>query len=124
MNKMEIGSFIELDISQTGEYYRQTNDLARLNAARTGIFHALRLLNCTSIYLPYYLCSSVKDFLNRKKIEIFYYNLSNKFEPIIENKKKDTAVLIVNYFGILSHNYLNKISKQFDNVIIDNCRSR
>ena len=118
---MEIGSFIELDIPDNGEYFQQDNDLARLNAARTGIFHALRLLNCSTIYLPYYLCSSVRDFLIRKGIKIYYYNLTNKFEPIVDKQEPETAILIVNYFGILSHSYLTKISSKYKNVIIDNC---
>jgi hypothetical protein len=51
---MEIGSFIELDLPNTGEYNLVDSelDIARLNAARAGVFHALQLYGTNEIYLP------------------------------------------------------------------------
>jgi len=117
---MEIGSFIELDLRNTGEYYKQEGNIARLNAARASIYHATRLLDCSIIYLPYYLCSVVRDFLLQKGLVIKYYYLSEGFEPLLQENEPDSAMLIVNYFGILSNSYISKLSKKFQNVLIDN----
>lgn len=118
---MEIGSFIELDLRNTGEYYQQKENIARFNAARASIWHATRLLNCPIIYLPYYLCSVVRDFLIKKGLTIKYYYLSEEFQPLMQENEPNSAILLVNYFGILSDSYISHISKKFQNVLIDNC---
>lgn len=120
---MEIGSFLELEINPLGEYYTGNQHVARLNSARCGIYHSLRLYNCSTIYLPYYLCPSVSAFLTKKGIEIKKYNINNHFEPQISSIEFDAAILIVNYFGILSEDTLIRIKRNFNKVIIDNCPS-
>jgi len=117
---MEIGSFIELDLRNTGERFPEENNIARLNMARAGIFHACRLLNCKKVYLPYYLCPTVKNFLLKKGVELIQYYISDNFEPKLDRQEKESAIVIVNYFGILSNQILEKISFKFKNVIIDN----
>ncbi|MCX6238328.1 MAG: hypothetical protein NTY07_12370 [Bacteroidia bacterium] len=119
---MEIGSFIELDLKNAGEYYHE-GSIARLNAARGGIYHALRVLNCTTIYLPFYQCESVKRFLDAKNINLKFYSITENFEPLVENIIPDSAILVVNYFGILGQKHLKGIASRFKNVIIDNCQA-
>ncbi len=120
---MEIGSFIELDLRESSEYYHQETDIVRLNSARAGIYHATRILDCKVIYLPFYLCHVVSDFLQRKGLVIKYYHLSENFEPLLETNTIETAILIVNYFGILSSYYISALVKRFQNVIIDNSQA-
>ena len=60
---MEIGSFIELQFERGREYYKQTEHIARLNTGRAAIWHAFRVLNCSAIWIPYYQCDTVRDFL-------------------------------------------------------------
>jgi hypothetical protein len=120
---MEIGSFLELDLRSTGEFFSGSKDVARLNSARSGIFHALRLYGCSTIYLPFYLCPTVDRFLSGNGIEIRKYYINSQFEPQIENIKSGSAILIVNYFGILSKEFLSGLIKKYDNVILDNSAS-
>lgn len=120
---MEIGSFIELDIPVTGEYYHIENDIARLNTARAGIYHALKVMRINTIYLPYYLCPTVKEFLSTKGISILFYRLNEQFEPMLKQAGNETAVLLSNYFGISSQDRLQKLSKRFKHIIIDNSQS-
>jgi hypothetical protein len=119
--RKEIGSFIELDLRNTGEYYSGAINIARLNSARAGIYHACRILNCSSVYIPYYLCPTVKEFLTRKGIKVKSYFISERYEPVNVKQEDDSAIVLVNYFGIIANSYLRKISRQFKNVIIDNC---
>ena len=118
---MEIGSFLELDLSISGEWYSEEKNIARLNSARAGIFHALRVLNCSTIYIPFYLCPSVATFLKKKNVHIQQYYISTEFEPILDHVGDDAAVLLVNYFGILANDFLAGWSRKFKHVIIDNC---
>lgn len=117
---MEIGSFLELDIQKTGEYFAENEDVARLNSARAGIYHALKIMKLDLIYIPYYQCPTVNEFLSHKGINIKKYFLNKAFEPQITDQEPKSAVLIVNYFGIFSNAYIQNLRARFERVIIDN----
>jgi hypothetical protein len=118
---VEIGSFLALDLNKTGEYFADSSNLARLNSGRCGIYHSLKILNCSTIYLPYYLCPEVDEFLVKREIKTIKYSINSDFTPVLECNEEDSAVLIVNHFGMLSERKLFKMKKKFVNVIIDNC---
>lgn len=119
---MEIGSFLELDLRNTGELYTG-NNVVRLNSARAGIVHACMHYNVKRIYIPYYQCPTVSSFLTKNGIQVIRYSLSENFHPEIETNDSTSAFLLVNYFGIFSGEHLQLISKKFNNVIIDNSQA-
>lgn len=123
---MEIGSFIELELKKGKEYYKG-KDIARLNSGRAGIYHALKVLNCSTIHLPYYQCDTVRDFFYKKNYEQnintkFYY-INNEFDPVDLSVEDYEAVLLVNYFGIMSFNRMKVLSDRYKNAIIDNSQA-
>ncbi|GEM_PF-1807651 len=119
---MEIGSFLELDLKRTGEYFKtDSKDIARLNSGRSAILHSIRHLNCSSVYIPLYLCPEVKQFLVSKGINVHYYSISDDFAPLMGRNENDTAMLIVNHYGLLGGNKLLSLKEEYVNVIIDNC---
>lgn len=120
---MEIGSFIEMQFSKGMEYYSGNKNIARLNSGRAAIWHAYRMTRCSSIWIPYYQCETVREFLNRKNVKIKYYHIDLHFHPIDLNPSKDEAVLIVNYYGIMSYDTIQTISCMYENVIIDNSQA-
>jgi hypothetical protein len=120
---MEIGSFIELQFDKGHEYFKGEKNVARLNTGRAAIFHAYRLSNCNSIWLPIYQCDTVRDFLKSKKVTIKYYHINQKFDPIDLNQKDDEAVLLVNYYGIMSKTRMKSLASRYKNVIIDNSQA-
>ena len=116
---MEIGSFIELEFNKNGEYHSGEN-VIRLNSGRAGIFHAVRILGCSAVWVPYYQCETVRDFLLKKGIEVKYYHIDESFAPIDLNSEENEAVVIVNYYGIMSYERMKGIASAYKNVIIDN----
>ncbi len=120
---MEIGSFIELQFPKGSEWYSQNHDIARLNSGRAAILHAFRLLGAKRIWLPVYQCESVRNFLIKNGVEIKYYYQDREFNPIDLTPAQDDAVLIVNYFGIMSHQRIERLSDLYPNVIVDNCQA-
>lgn len=116
---MEIGSFLELDLRESGEYF-QSESIIRLNSARAGIYHAMRIYGCRKIYIPYYQCPTVSAFLRSKQIEIEYYHIDKEFEPLNVRQSENSVMLLVNYFGIMSMDKMQKMSEKYSNVIIDN----
>jgi len=115
----EIGSFIELAYPSGKEYYKGDNSV-RLNTGRAAIFHAVKAYGVDTVFLPYYQCETVKDFLNKKNIKIKYYSIDENFEPIIDTNEKNTAIVFVNYYGIFGKKHFERFIKRFNNVIIDN----
>lgn len=120
---MEIGSFLELQFDKGKEYYSDEKNIARLNSGRAAIYHAVRVVGCNSVWLPYYQCDSVRDFLQRKGITIKYYHINTFMNPIDIEQKPDEAVVFVNYFGIMSQDRMKSLAKPYVNVIIDNSQA-
>ena len=124
---MEIGSFIELEFQKGMEYYSGDSycemSIARLNSGRAAIWHALRITGCRTIWLPYYLCQTVSNFLTRKGAIIRYYHIDNDFNPIDLTPGEEECVLIVNYFGIMSAERMIALVKNNKNIIIDNSQA-
>ena len=115
----EYGSFLELDLRRGNEYYSGRN-IKRLNTARGGIYYTLRLLGLRKIILPKYLCPNVREFLLSKNIDVSYSELTGDLLPDLPpGGKSDTAVLAVNYFGLLTRGKLDGFIKTHQNVIID-----
>lgn len=118
---MEIGSFIELQFGKNCEYYK--GKVARLNTGRAAIYHAFRITNCKSIWLPVYQCDTVRSFLIKKDVKIKYYHIDKDFNPIDLFPLNDEAVLIVNYYGIMSKERMQDLASRYQNVIIDNSQA-
>lgn len=117
---MEIGSFIDLQLATGKEYYKGNNGVARINSGRAAIWHAFRITGCKSIWIPYYQCHTVRNFLKRKNVDYKYYRIDSNFNPIDLHPNNDEAVLIVNYYGVMSKKYLETLAANFTHPIIDN----
>ena len=116
---MEIGSFIELQLPKGREMYEGDEDIARLNSGRMGIWHAFRISGAKRIWIPIYLCDSIRDTFQKKGVKMCFYHQDEHFNPIDIEEKDDDAVLLVNYFGIMSSQRMANLSRFFKHPIID-----
>lgn len=119
----EIGSFIELELPKGRELYAGSAGIARLNIGRAAIWHAFRLTGASAIWIPYYQCESVREFLQRRGCVIKYYHQDKDFNPIDLFPSLDEAVLLVNYFGIMSATRMSELASKYSRAIIDNCQA-
>ena len=119
----EIGSFIELELPKGRELYSGEEDMARLNTGRAAIWHAFRITGAKAIWLPYYQCETVREFLHKKGCQIKYYHQDNKFNPTDLTPAFDDAVLLVNYYGVMSFERMKALASKYKNVIVDNCQA-
>ncbi|MBO5737652.1 MAG: hypothetical protein J6S04_07560, partial [Clostridia bacterium] len=125
---MEIGSFIQLQFHTGQEWYTEEKypamEVARLNSGRAAIYHAITVLGCDTVYLPYYQCETVREFLKKKGVAVKYYRIDEKFAPILpEKQKSNEAIVLVNYYGVFSHCRMQALSKSYQNVVIDNSQA-
>lgn len=120
---MEIGSFIEMQFEKGKEYYSQKTNIARLNTGRAAIWHAFRVLGCEAIWLPYYQCDTVREFLQKKGARIKYYHIDREFNPLDLMPERNETVLLVNYYGVMSAERMSTLAGNYQNVIIDNSQA-
>ena len=116
---MEIGSFLELQLPKGREFYNQEADIARLNTGRMGIWHAFRVTGCKRIWIPIYQCDSIRDTFEKKEVEICFYHQDKEWNPLDIDAREDDAVLLVNYFGIMSNERMVELAKSYKHVIVD-----
>lgn len=119
---MEIGSFIDLELPKGRELHKGTADVARLNTGRAAIWHAFRVTESKAIWIPYYQCETVREFLEKKGAVVKYYHQDKNWEPTDLKPEEDEAVLLVNYYGIMSQERMKTLASAYKNVIIDNCQ--
>ncbi|MBR2732111.1 MAG: hypothetical protein IKD72_09040 [Clostridia bacterium] len=120
---MEIGSFLPLAFASGKEYYRAAAGVARLNTGRAAIWHAFRVTGCETLWLPYYQCDTVREFLHRKGCALRFYHINDRFEPTDLTPAAQDAVLLVNYYGVFSAQRMAALAAQYAHPIIDNCQA-
>lgn len=120
---MEMGSFIELQFPKGKELYKGEKNIKRLNTGRAAIWHAARVLGCRTIWIPYYQCDTVRAFLGKKDMRLKYYHIDRHFNPVDLAPNKNEAVLLVNYYGIMSSERMKTLAEQYRNVIFDNSQA-
>lgn len=116
---MEIGSFLELQLPQGREFYSQEKDVARLNTGRMGIWHAFRITKCKRIWIPIYQCDSIRETFEKKKVKMCFYHQDRNFNPLDIEAAADDAVLLTNYYGIMSNERMTKLAMPYKHAIID-----
>lgn len=116
---MEIGSFFELQLPKGRELHKQETDIARLNTGRMAIWHAFRVTSCKRIWIPIYQCDSIRETLEKKGVEIKFYHIDKNWNPLDIEATDEDAVLIANYYGIMSSPRMAEFASKYRHVIID-----
>ena len=120
---MEIGSFIEMQFRKGLEWYKGDKNIARLNTGRSAIWHAFRVTGCKAIWIPFYQCDSIRKTMTAHNVEVKYYHTDKDWNPIDLHPADDEAALLVNYYGIMSHERMMALAKLTKHPIIDNCQA-
>lgn len=117
----EIGGYLELDLLIGKPYYK---NLIEINTGRNALMYLVKAKKINKIYLPYYLCNSVSDILDKYNISYEYYKIGRDFLPIFNKKiKNDEYLYIVNYYGQITNEKIKKIKEQYKNIIVDNTQA-
>lgn len=116
---MEIGSFIELQLPKGRERYNQETNIARLNTGRNAIWHAFRVTGCKCIWIPIYQCDSIRETFEKKGIMMKFYHIDKAWNPTDLEPADDEAVLVANYYGIMSTSRMAELTAKYKHVIVD-----
>ncbi len=114
----EVGGYFQLEQLIKNEYYK---DLISLNTARNALVYLMKTKQINKLYIPYYLCSSVSETLEKHGYDFEYYYIDKDFIPILNKSLGQREYLyIVNYYGQLSNNKVYSLKKQYERIILDN----
>jgi hypothetical protein len=118
---MSIGGYFELELSQGEEYHKNA---IRLNTGRNAFEYILRAKKYKKVYLPYYTCDVMLEPIHKLDLCYEFYHIDKSFRPIFNftQIKKDEVFVYNNYFGICDEQ-TSEVSKQCENLIIDNSQA-
>lgn len=115
-----IGGFFQLQFSSGEEYHPS---LIKLNTTRNALEYILRVKDYTKIYIPYFTCDTILEPLLKLAVSYEFYKLDQQLDPIIDFEiGSDECFLYTNYFG-LKQDTVVKLSKNIDNLIVDNSQA-
>lgn len=120
-NVKEIGGYFGLEKLISNEYYP---DLVAVNNARCALLYIIKARHYNKVYLPYFLCDSVRLVLERERIPFEEYRINRAFLPELDiNTSSDEVVYIVNYYGLLCEEQLNSLKERYGNIVVDNAQA-
>lgn len=117
----EIGGYFGLEQLVCNEYYR---NLISLNSGRNALLYILKARKINKLYIPYFICDSVTDILEKTNFDFEYYNIDLDFMPIFnKNINNYEYMYIVNYYGQLTDSNIILLKQKYKNIIIDNAQA-
>lgn len=115
-----IGGYFELEFRQ-GEHFHK--NAIRLSTARQCLEYILRFRKYNKVYVPYYTCDAILEPIRKLEVQYEYYHIDGNLEPLLHKRIGEfEALLYTNYFG-LKQDYIELLSKQYKNLIIDNAQA-
>lgn len=119
----EFGGYIELEAFTGEEFYPE---LHKLNLARTSLVWLLDNIDHERVFLPEFLCDTVRESAENAGYRVINYRLNEDLEPVWgpEGKPgKDDIFYLVNYYGQFDEDGIEKYRDEFDKVIVDNAHA-
>lgn len=113
----EIGGYLGLEKLICNPYHKNA---INLNSARSALLYLIKNKKIKCLYLPFYLCDSVFNYIKNESVEIVFYHINKDFLPEMGKLKPNSTIYIVNYFGVLNNNLILYLKNKYDNIIIDN----
>lgn len=117
---MEYGGYIEFERFKGNILH---SDGIALNCGRSCLGYILEAKAVKKIYLPYFLCETVKHTVEKYGVKIGFYSIGRDFKPIIEFEVRSGEFLyLVNFYGQLTEAYIRQCIKKYKNIILDNAQ--
>lgn len=113
----QIGGYLQFEELLSNPYHK---DCVSLNAARYCVTYLIRARKIQNILLPYYLCDSVRDACEAEGVSWDHYEIADDFSPILPSDLSPyDAVYLVDYFGQLRDEVIQKVKERHPVIILD-----
>lgn len=117
---MEIGGYIEFP-RFSGDMMHE-NALA-LNSARNCLAYLIEAKKIEKIALPKFLCASVGQVCEKCDVRIRYYSIGKDFLPDGLSIDDDEWLYLVNYYGQIDNEKIEKVKVGHNRLIVDNVQA-
>lgn len=119
------GGFLPLELNPGTEWFSEYKEqLRRFNTVKAALDHVINRIQVKQIYIPFYYCPSTIQAVINTGIEVDFYHIDEKLLPVYLPDVEECAVLLVDYFGIMSEK-IKELALSFSKsmVIIDSAHS-
>lgn len=118
----EIGGYPEIEQMAGREYYPEAS---RFNTARSALLWLVRQRKIKKLFLPAYLCPSVRHALAKSGFEkMEFYEVDPFFRPVFDRPAAEGEWLyLVNYYGQLGNDFIGEVKERYQNLIVDNVQA-
>ncbi len=117
----EYGGYIEFEYFHGEEYHKKA---IALNSGRHCVEYLIRLKKIRKLYLPLFMCDSVKAVCDKLGVKTEYYHTDIHFLPVFGKILDEGEWLYaVNYYGQLSNADIAEMKNRHGNIIIDNVQA-
>lgn len=123
--KMEYGGYLPLELNSGKEMFEKYNGhFCRFNSVKASFAYIIGIEKPSRMILPYYYCPSTTEALKAMGADISFYHISRDLQPEDIPDQKNTAIFLVDYFGVRTEEIL-KIAERYREatVIIDYAHS-
>lgn len=118
--RKEYGGYLPFEGMEGPDYFGSfpQERVLRTNSAKAAIHFALSLMPVRILYIPHYICASVREMMAAYDLEIRPYAINEQLLPEVDSIEADAGILIVNYFGVMEEAAAGAAAR-FDHVILD-----
>lgn len=124
MRAFEMGGYLPLELHKGTQRFAglPKECVLAVNTGRTAIAIAIESLGVKKVLAPAYYCPDIIAMLKGLEVELEFYSIGPDLLPRDVKNEPDTAILLVNYFGVMGGRLL-EFSKGFDRVVFDNAHA-
>ena len=124
MDQFEMGGYLPLELHHGKSFFSRIPEeqIFAVNTGRTALWCAIRSLGVKRVLVPSYYCPDIIAMLERMDVELDFYRIGEDMLPRDVKDREDTAIILVNYFGIIGQKLL-AYSRGFSRVIFDNAHA-
>lgn len=119
----EYGGYLDFERFYGSEYH---NNIKRFNNARNALIFVILVRKYKKLYIPELLCDCIENVLRKNGIKYEKYRVNENYRGCFENidfLDNEEAILLINYFGVLSKNEIISMYKKYNNIIVDNTQA-
>ena len=125
MKSFEMGGYLPLELNTRPLPWDTLPQkyVFEVNTGRTAIWVAIKSLGIKKLFLPYFYCPDVISTIEQSGVETCFYHIDHEMLPREQiPDKADTAVLLVDYYGLLSGK-LRILAEKYSKVILDSAHA-
>jgi len=112
----EIGGYIEFEHYNGVKLHEEA---IALNCGRNCLAYLFKSREIKKLKVPYFICGSIFDICDREGIEKVYYHIDESFRPIDLTLGDDEWLYLVNLYGQLNNEEINRYVEKYRRVIVD-----